>query len=161
MDYTTLLDPCQIASMTCAARFLRQMRPTYLGSAEELGTNRPRSPSDGRQTGHQRNPLDSRLRSQLTGTRGDGDRGPARIRRPSSRGYPGLLTLRHQVLAGDGISAPGSRGCLTCFLVNECTGPAVARWLRKQGPEVISVYEEARGAEDGWIIQKAFPEGIR
>jgi len=37
MDYTTLLDPCQIASITCAARFLRQMRPTYLGSAEELG----------------------------------------------------------------------------------------------------------------------------
>ena len=48
-----------------------------------------------------------------------------------------------------------------CFLVNECAGPAVARWLRKQGHEVISVYEEARGAEDDWIIQKAFPEGIR
>ena len=44
------------------------------------------------------------------------------------------------------------------FLVDECTGPAVARWLRKQGHEVISVYEEARGAEDDWIIQKAFDE---
>jgi predicted nuclease of predicted toxin-antitoxin system len=44
------------------------------------------------------------------------------------------------------------------FLVDECTGPAVARWLREQGHEVFSVYEEARGAEDAWIIQKAFDE---
>lgn len=34
------------------------------------------------------------------------------------------------------------------FLVDECTGPAVARWLREQKHEVFSVYEEARGAED-------------
>lgn len=44
------------------------------------------------------------------------------------------------------------------FLVDECTGPAVARWLREQGHVVFSVYEEARGAEDDWIIQKAFEE---
>jgi len=44
------------------------------------------------------------------------------------------------------------------FLVDECTGPAVARWLRKQGHEVISVYEEALGAEDDWISQQAFDE---
>ena len=31
------------------------------------------------------------------------------------------------------------------FLVDECTGPAVARWLRQQGYEVFSVYEQARG----------------
>lgn len=30
------------------------------------------------------------------------------------------------------------------FLVDECTGPAVARWLRNQQHEVFSVYEEAR-----------------
>lgn len=29
------------------------------------------------------------------------------------------------------------------FLVDECTGPAVARWLEKQGFEVFSVYDEA------------------
>ncbi len=31
------------------------------------------------------------------------------------------------------------------FLVDECTGPAVARWLRDQSHEVFSVYEGARG----------------
>jgi len=44
------------------------------------------------------------------------------------------------------------------FLVDECTGPAVARWLRQQGYEVFSVYEEARGMEDDDILQKAFSE---
>lgn len=44
------------------------------------------------------------------------------------------------------------------FLVDECTGPAVARWLRDQQHEVFSVYEEARGMEDDVIIQKAFEE---
>lgn len=31
------------------------------------------------------------------------------------------------------------------FLVDECTGPSVARWLREQGYDVFSVYEQARG----------------
>ncbi len=44
------------------------------------------------------------------------------------------------------------------FLVDECTGPSVAEWLRAQGYEVFSVYEEARGADDDQIIQKAFEE---
>ncbi len=44
------------------------------------------------------------------------------------------------------------------FLVDECTGPAVARWLRDQGYEVFSVYDEARGIDDEAIIQKAFDE---
>ena len=44
------------------------------------------------------------------------------------------------------------------FLVDECTGPTVARWLRNQGHEVFSVYEEARGMDDNDIIQKAFAE---
>ena len=44
------------------------------------------------------------------------------------------------------------------FLVDECTGPAVARWLREQQHEVFSVYEEARGADDDNILQKAFVE---
>jgi len=44
------------------------------------------------------------------------------------------------------------------FLVDECTGPAAARWLREQGHVVFSVYEEARGTPDAEIIQKAFLE---
>lgn len=44
------------------------------------------------------------------------------------------------------------------FLVDECTGPAVARWLRKQQYEVFSVYEQARGMDDEEIIAKAFAE---
>jgi predicted nuclease of predicted toxin-antitoxin system len=44
------------------------------------------------------------------------------------------------------------------FLVDECTGPAVAQWLREQKHEVFSVFEEARGLEDDEIIHKAFEE---
>lgn len=44
------------------------------------------------------------------------------------------------------------------FLVDECTGPAVARWLRTQSHEVFSVYEEARGMTDDDILEKAFSE---
>jgi len=44
------------------------------------------------------------------------------------------------------------------FLVDECTGPAVARWLRERRHEVFSVYEEARGMDDEEIIQRAFTE---
>jgi predicted nuclease of predicted toxin-antitoxin system len=45
------------------------------------------------------------------------------------------------------------------FLVDECTGPKVAEWLRSQGHEVFSVFEEARGAEDDEVIGKAYAEG--
>jgi predicted nuclease of predicted toxin-antitoxin system len=44
------------------------------------------------------------------------------------------------------------------FLVDECVGPAVADWLRQQGYEIFSVFDEARGLDDGGIIQKAFAE---
>ncbi|MCS7187308.1 MAG: DUF5615 family PIN-like protein [Armatimonadetes bacterium] len=44
------------------------------------------------------------------------------------------------------------------FLVDECTGPTVARWLRKQGHDVFSVYEEARGADDDYLLTKAYSE---
>jgi predicted nuclease of predicted toxin-antitoxin system len=44
------------------------------------------------------------------------------------------------------------------FLVDECTGPAVARWLREQSHEVFSVYEEARGMADDDILDKAYLE---
>jgi predicted nuclease of predicted toxin-antitoxin system len=44
------------------------------------------------------------------------------------------------------------------FLVDECTGPTVARWLRQQGHVVFSVYDDARGMEDHDVIEKAFTE---
>jgi len=44
------------------------------------------------------------------------------------------------------------------FLVDECTGPAVARWLRSQHHEVFSIFEEARGMGDDDIIKKAHAE---
>lgn len=44
------------------------------------------------------------------------------------------------------------------FLVDESTGPYVARWLIEQGHQVFSVFEQARGLDDNAIIQKAFSE---
>lgn len=44
------------------------------------------------------------------------------------------------------------------FLVDECTGPAVARWLRDQKRQVFSVYDEARGMDDDHVVEKAFAE---
>ena len=44
------------------------------------------------------------------------------------------------------------------FLVDECTGPKVAAWLATQGHEVFSVYDEARGATDDVVVQKAYDE---
>ena len=46
------------------------------------------------------------------------------------------------------------------FLIDECTGPAVARWLRGLGYEVFSVYEERRGMADEEVIRKANDEGL-
>lgn len=44
------------------------------------------------------------------------------------------------------------------FLVDECTGPAVARWLQSQGHDSFSVYEQARGMSDEDIAEKAASE---
>lgn len=44
------------------------------------------------------------------------------------------------------------------FLVDECTGPGVAQWLRDQSHEVFSVYEEKRGMTDNDILDKAYSE---
>ncbi len=44
------------------------------------------------------------------------------------------------------------------FLVDECTGPAVAAWLLSEGHDVVSVYDELRGIEDSAIIQRANAE---
>ena len=44
------------------------------------------------------------------------------------------------------------------FLVDECSGPAVAHRLRDLSHEVFSVYEEARGMSDDDILDKANSE---
>jgi predicted nuclease of predicted toxin-antitoxin system len=44
------------------------------------------------------------------------------------------------------------------FLVDECTGPSVARWLREQQHDVFSVYDEARGADDDAVLARAVAE---
>jgi predicted nuclease of predicted toxin-antitoxin system len=44
------------------------------------------------------------------------------------------------------------------FLVDECTGPSVAAWLRNQNHEVFSVFDQSRGMNDEDIIQKAVSE---
>jgi len=45
------------------------------------------------------------------------------------------------------------------FLVDECTGPAVAHWLGEQGHDVFSVYHHARGIDDDRVIEIAQMEG--
>lgn len=44
------------------------------------------------------------------------------------------------------------------FLVDECTGPVVANWLRDAGHEVCSIYDEAQGLTDTAVLQKAVDE---
>jgi predicted nuclease of predicted toxin-antitoxin system len=44
------------------------------------------------------------------------------------------------------------------FLVDECTGPSVARWLQEQGHDVFSVYDQARGISDDRVIARAYQE---
>jgi predicted nuclease of predicted toxin-antitoxin system len=44
------------------------------------------------------------------------------------------------------------------FLVDECTGPAVAAWLRALGHDVFSAYNNARGSSDDDLLARAFVE---
>ncbi len=44
------------------------------------------------------------------------------------------------------------------FLVDECTGPAVAAWLLLEGHDIFSVFDEARGIDDSTVIKQAFDE---
>src|SRR4030042_5860909 len=56
----------------------------------------------------------------------------------------------HASVRGESLNALSGR--------DECTGPAVAHWLRQREHEVFSVYDEARGLDDDDIIQKASVE---
>lgn len=44
------------------------------------------------------------------------------------------------------------------FLVDECAGPALARWLTARGHDVFSVFEQARGANDDSILEQSYRE---
>ena len=44
------------------------------------------------------------------------------------------------------------------FIVDECTGPGVARWLYHENYDVFSIYEHARGMSDEHILKKAVIE---
>jgi predicted nuclease of predicted toxin-antitoxin system len=44
------------------------------------------------------------------------------------------------------------------FIVDECTGSSVADFLKQKGHEVISVFDDLRGATDDFILQKCFSE---
>jgi predicted nuclease of predicted toxin-antitoxin system len=44
------------------------------------------------------------------------------------------------------------------FLVDECAGPALARWLRERGHDVFSVYDQTRGIDDDAVIRRAHAE---
>ena len=41
------------------------------------------------------------------------------------------------------------------FLVDECAGPSLARWLHEQGHDVFSVFDQARGISDDEVLQIA------
>ena len=45
------------------------------------------------------------------------------------------------------------------FLVDECVGPSVVRWLRKNNYDAISAFEDCRGWDDESILEKAQSEG--
>lgn len=41
------------------------------------------------------------------------------------------------------------------FVVDECTGPEVARWLQDQGHGAVSVFDDFRGIDDDEILKRA------
>lgn len=69
-----------------------------------------------------------------------------------------MSSVRGDVLATDRLHAPLQLAHTMKFLVDECTGPFVAEWLRKSGYEVFSVYDQIAGESDNFILQKAFSE---
>lgn len=44
------------------------------------------------------------------------------------------------------------------FVVDECTGPGVAKWLREQGYDVISIFDEGPGTPDDSVLDRAFED---
>jgi predicted nuclease of predicted toxin-antitoxin system len=42
------------------------------------------------------------------------------------------------------------------FVVDECAGPTVAKWLRQEGHDLISIFDDARGADDDHVLELAY-----
>ena len=44
------------------------------------------------------------------------------------------------------------------FLVDECVGPSVAKWLLQNSYDTISIYDDMTGIDDDSVLKKAFLE---
>ncbi|MCR4317877.1 MAG: DUF5615 family PIN-like protein [Planctomycetes bacterium] len=44
------------------------------------------------------------------------------------------------------------------FVVDECTGPKVAKWLRSLNHDVYSAFDDARGSDDDELLKLAFDD---
>jgi len=44
------------------------------------------------------------------------------------------------------------------FLVDECVGPTVALWLKQQGYDVVSIYDDLPGIDDHSVLKRALTE---
>ena len=44
------------------------------------------------------------------------------------------------------------------FLVDECVGPTVAKWLKQNDHDVISIYDDFPGIDDDSVLKKALLE---
>ena len=44
------------------------------------------------------------------------------------------------------------------FLVDECVGPTVAKWLKQNNYNVISIYDDSPGIDDYSVLKKAIQE---
>jgi predicted nuclease of predicted toxin-antitoxin system len=44
------------------------------------------------------------------------------------------------------------------FLVDECVGPSVARWLQENNFDTISIYDDFPGIDDNAVLHKALLE---
>ena len=119
------------------------------------GSHRAESRSDGRQGGHQGHPLDGGAHPQPARPRRDrrGDHCGVQGRLP--RGRPGLRAVRGDRPERSRLGDGGPRTEPIRFLIDECISPRVTSWLREQGHEVSSVFEEAGGATDEEVICRA------
>jgi predicted nuclease of predicted toxin-antitoxin system len=44
------------------------------------------------------------------------------------------------------------------FLVDECVGPTVTKWLKQNNYDAISIYDDLSGVSDDFVLKKAFLE---
>ena len=44
------------------------------------------------------------------------------------------------------------------FLVDECVGPTVAKWLKQNDYDVVSIYDDVPGIDDNAVLNKAFTQ---